>query len=64
MITSTKLYVPVVTLFVNDNIQFLEKNPQGFKRTTSWNKYRSEITTQPKSNNLDYLNVTTSTTVI
>ena len=28
---------------------------QGFKRTISWNKYRSEITTQPKSNNLDYL---------
>ena len=22
---------------------------------TSWNKYRSEITAQPKSNNLDYL---------
>ena len=28
---------------------------QVFKRTTSWNKYRSEITTQPKNNNLDYL---------
>ena len=25
------------------------------KRTTSWNKYRSEIATQPKNNNLDYL---------
>ena len=28
---------------------------QGFKSTISWNKYRSEITTQPTSNNLDYL---------
>ena len=28
---------------------------QGFKRTVSWNKYRSEITTQLKSNNLDYM---------
>ena len=28
---------------------------QVFKRTISWNKYRSEITTQPKNNNLDYL---------
>ena len=28
---------------------------QGFKRTISWNKYRSEITIQPKNNNLDYL---------
>ena len=28
---------------------------QGFKRTISWNKYISEITRQPKKNNLDYL---------
>ena len=28
---------------------------QGFKRTVSWNKYRSEITTQLKRNNLDYM---------
>ena len=55
MISSTKLYVPVVTLSINDNIKFLENITQGFKRTISWNKCRSEITTQPKSNNLDYL---------
>ena len=40
MITSTKLIVPVVTLFINDNIIFLENTKQGFKRTVSWNKYR------------------------
>ena len=28
---------------------------QGFKRKISWNKYMSEITTQTKNNNLDYL---------
>ena len=28
---------------------------QVFKRTISWNKYKSEITTQTKYNNLDYL---------
>ena len=28
---------------------------QGFKRTISWNKYKSKIATQRKSNNLDYL---------
>ena len=28
---------------------------QRFKRTITWNKYRSEITTQPKNNNSDYL---------
>ena len=55
MITRTKLYVPVVTLSINDNIKFLENIKQVFKRKISWNKYRSEITTQPKKNNLDYL---------
>ena len=35
--TSTKLYVPVVTLSINDNIKFLENMKQGFKRTLSWN---------------------------
>ena len=44
-INSTKLYVPVNTLFINDNIKFLENIKQGFKR----------ITTQSKTNNLDYL---------
>ena len=28
---------------------------EGFKRTIFWNKYRSEITAQAKSDNLDYL---------
>ena len=54
-INNAKLYVPVVTLSINDNIKFLENIKQGFKRTISWNKYRSEITTQSKNNNLDYL---------
>ena len=48
-VTSIKLYVPVVTLSINDNIKL------GFKRTISWNKYRSEIIAQQKNNNLDYL---------
>ena len=53
-INNAKLYVPVVTLSIN-NMKFLENIKQGFKRTSSWNKYRSEITTQTKNNNLDYL---------
>ena len=48
-INNAKIYVPVVTLSTNDNIKFLESIKQGFKRTNSWNKYRSEITTQPKT---------------
>ena len=54
-INKAKLYVPVVTLSINVNIIFLENIKQEFKRTISWNKYKSEITTQTKSNNLDYL---------
>ena len=54
-INNAKFYVPVVTLFTNDTIKFLENMKQRFKRTTSWNKCRSEITTQTKNNNSDYL---------
>ena len=45
-IDNAKLYVPVFTLSVNDSIKFLENIKAGFKITISWNKYRSEITTQ------------------
>ena len=54
-IKNMKLYVPVVILSINDNIKFLENIKQGFKRKISWSKYRSEITVEPKNNNLDYL---------
>ena len=54
-INNVKLYVPVVTLLVNNNIKFLENIKQEFKKTIFWNKYRSKITTQPKNKNLDYL---------
>ena len=48
-INNAKLYVSVITLSINDNIKFLEKMKQGFKRTISWNKYRPDITTQTKT---------------
>ena len=51
-INNAKLYVPVVTLCINDNIKFLENTKYGFKRTILWNKHRSEITAQTKNNNL------------
>ena len=44
-INNTNFYVPVVTLSIKDNTKFLETINQGFKRTISCNKYRSEITT-------------------
>ena len=52
MITSTKLYVPVVTLSINDNIKVSENIKQGFIKTIYWSKNRSEITTHTKNNNL------------
>ena len=48
----SKLYVRVVTLSINDSMKFLENIKQVFERTTFWNKYRSGILTQPKSNRL------------
>ena len=54
-INNAKIYVPIVTFSINDKIEFLENIKQGFTRTISWNKYRSEITTQTKNKALDYL---------
>ena len=54
-ITDTKLYVPVVTLSKENDTKLLEQLKSGFKRTIKWNKYRSQMTIQPKNNNLNYL---------
>ena len=52
---NAKFYALVVTLSINYNTKFLVKVKLGFRKTISWNKYRSEIAVQPKNNNLDYL---------
>ena len=49
------IFIFQFSLSINDNIKFLENVKQGLKRTISWNKYRSEVTTQTINNNLDYL---------
>ena len=54
-ITDTTLYVPVVTLSAENDNRPLEQLRTGFKRTIKWNKYRSEMTNQTKTNNLNYL---------
>ena len=54
-ITDTKLYVPMVTLSTEDDNNFLEQLKSGFKRTIKWNKYRSEMTNQAKTNHLNHL---------
>ena len=54
-ITDTKLYVSVVTLSTKDDNDFLEQLKSGFKRTIKWNKYRSEMINQTKTNHLNHL---------
>ena len=54
-ITDSKLYVAVVTLSTKDDNNFLEQLKSGFKRTIKWNKYRSEMTNQTKTNHLNHL---------
>ena len=55
-IKDTKLYVPVVTLSRGNGKKLLEQLKSGFKRTVTWNKYRSQTTIQPQNKNLNYLN--------
>ena len=38
-----------------NDIKLLEQLKSGFRRTIKWNKYRSQMTIQPKNNNLNYL---------
>ena len=60
-ITDVKLLVPVVTLSKKKNdIQLLKQLKTGFKRSIKWKKYRSQMTIQPKNNNLNYLIDSTS----
>ena len=54
-ITDRKLYVPVVTLSTKNDNNFLEQLKSGFRRTIKWNKYRSKMTNQTKTNYLNYL---------
>ena len=39
VITDTRLYVPVVTLSLDNNGKLLEQLKSGFKRTINWNRY-------------------------
>ena len=54
-ITDTKLYVPVVTLSTKDDNNFLSQLKSGFKKTIKWNKCRSKITNETKTNHLNHL---------
>ena len=54
-ITDTKFYALVVTLSTEDDNKLLKQLKREFKRTIRWNKYRSEMTNQAKTSNLNNL---------
>ena len=49
------MYVPVVPLTAKNDHKLLEQLKTSFKRTVTWNKYRSENSNQAQNNNLNYL---------
>ena len=49
------MYVLVVILSTKDDNKSLEQLSTRFKITIKWSKYWSEMTTQDKTNNLNYL---------
>ena len=48
------MYVPVVTISA-ENDKLFDQLKTGFKRTTKWSKYRSEMSIQTENNNPNYL---------
>ena len=52
-ITDTKFYVPIVTLSIQANVKLLDQLKHVFKKS-NWNKYQSKVSTQTKSQYLDY----------
>ena len=51
----TKLYVPVVTLSIQDNAKLLQQLKSGLKRTINWNKYESRVKTFAQNRYWNYL---------
>ena len=54
-ITETNIYVPVVTLWTQDNAKLLPQLKSGFKRTISWNKYLPKPELLARGPNLNHL---------
>ena len=49
--TSTKLYVPIVTLSTKDNVRLTKQLNEEFKRSVYWNEYKSKTETQEADDN-------------
>ena len=54
-ITNYELYVLVVSLGTENENKLLEQLKEGFLINIEWNKYRSQISNQKASNNINYL---------
>ena len=54
-INDCNLYIPVVTLSKDDEIQLLTNLKHGFTREIIWNKYRSQMSTEVINNKLNIL---------
>ena len=42
-ITSTKLYFPIITLSIKDNVNLTNQLNERFRRSVYWNEYKSKI---------------------
>ena len=49
--TSTKLYVPIVTLSTKHNVNLTKQLNEGFKRLVYWNEYKSKIESKEADKN-------------
>ena len=47
--------MPIVTLSAKDDNNFLEQLKLGYKKTIKWNRYRSEMINQTKTNHLNHV---------
>ena len=54
-ITDTRLYVPVVTLSIQENTNLLQQLKSGFKRVINWNKHLSKPELLAQNPNLNHL---------
>ena len=52
-ITSTKLYIPIVTLSIKDNGNLTKQLNEAFKRSVYWNKYKSKTQTKTADNKIN-----------
>ena len=53
--TYTKLYIPVVTLSIQDNARLLKQLRSGFQRVINWNKYLAKPQLLAQNPNLNHL---------